>query len=294
MEERPLAAINRMNEVGITIDGVNASWTSEIKTLRNLKINILGGTLCMVVGPTGAGKSSLIQLLLGELPVENGRICVGGSTAYASQEPWLFLSTIRKNIIFDQQYDPELYSVVVKCCALEKDFKLLPYGDKTLVGERGVSLSGGQRARINLARAIYRNSDVYLLDDPLSSVDSHVGKEVFENCVLRFLKGKTRILVTHQMQYLKVAHMIVMLKDGCVEAQGTFEELLNSSTNFKELIAQVDGDCNVQKHEESSAEKMWTFPTAVSSAICVFPITSTKYFTIVKYFLVAIINCSKT
>lgn len=237
MEERPSAVIDRTKDQGIVIDCVDASWTNKIRILKKLSINIPSGTLCMVVGPIAAGKSSLIQLLLGELSLENGSVRLGGSISYASQEPWLFLSTVRRNIVFDQPYDAELYSTVVKLCALEKDFELLPYGDETLVGERGVLLSGGQKARINLARAIYTNADVYLLDDPLSSVDNHIGKQLFEKCVLGYLKGKTRILVTHQVQYLKAADMIVMLNEGCVEAQGTFDELLSSNDDFKQLFA---------------------------------------------------------
>lgn len=135
--------------------------------------------------------------------------------SFASQEPWLFGSSVRNNILFGQQFNKHLYYSVVKVCALEKDFEQLPYGDKTLVTERGVSLSGGQRARINLARAVYRQADIYLFDDPLSAVDAHVGEHLFNECINKYLKNKTRILTTHQLQFLKKADMIVIMNNVC-------------------------------------------------------------------------------
>lgn len=141
----------------------------------------------------------------------SGTVELNGDISYASQEPWLFASNVRNNILFGEEYNRNLYKTVVKVCALEKDFEQFPEGDKTRVGDRGVSLSGGQRARINLARAVYKDSDIYLLDDPLSAVDTKVGKHLFDKCILEYLRGKTRILVTHQLQYLKRADMIIVL-----------------------------------------------------------------------------------
>lgn len=136
-----------------------------------------------------------------------------GNISYASQEPWLFVSSVKNNILFGMDFEKDKYNKVVNVCALQRDFKQLSYGDRTLVGERGASLSGGQRARINLARAVYRDADIYLLDDPLSAVDAHVSKHLFEKCILDYLKGKTRILVTHQVQYLKQVDVIVVLNN---------------------------------------------------------------------------------
>lgn len=132
-------------------------------------------------------------------------------------------------------------------CALERDFSLLPYGDRTIVGERGVSLSGGQRARINLARAVYKDADIYLLDDPLSAVDTHVGKQLFENCISGFLKEKTCILVTHQLQYLKDVDHIIILESGVVKAEGTYNELQESGLDFAKLLEK-------ETEEEEKAE----------------------------------------
>lgn len=213
LDERETPRIEKGNNSEIILKQIDASWTPENKTLQQVNINLPTGCMCAVVGPVGSGKTSLLQLLLGELPPEAGNITVGGSISYASQEPWLFLSSVRKNILFGQTYDQNLYRRVVKVCALERDFELFPDGDKTFVGERGVSLSGGQRARINLARAVYKKADIYLLDDPLSAVDTHVGKQLFEECILGYLKGKTRILVTHQLQFLKRADHIIVLNE---------------------------------------------------------------------------------
>lgn len=263
LEERPPSSIEKTCDKGVVLDNVNASWIREHQILKNIKINIPAGSLCAVVGPVGSGKSSLLQLLLGELVPESGTIRIGGSVSYSSQEPWLFLSTVRRNIIFGQEYDRELYRTVVQVCALERDFELFPDEDKTLVGERGVSLSGGQRARINLARAVYRNADVYLLDDPLSAVDTQVGKQLFENCILKYLSGKTRILVTHQLQYLRKADLIIVLNDGGIEAQGTFEELSNSELDFAKLVVEA-GETDGEKHKEVDIRRMSMLSTVVS------------------------------
>lgn len=213
LEEKAESSVSKNTSKGISLTNVTASWVLETKTLKNISFDIPPGTLCAVIGPVGAGKSSLLQLLLGELKLDHGNLDVGGNISYSSQEPWLFASTVRKNILFGQPYERHKYNNVIKVCALERDFELFPYGDKTLVGEKGVSLSGGQKARINLARAVYRDADVYLLDDPLSAVDTHVGRQLFDNCIVDHLQSKTRILVTHQLQYLKNADLIIVLNE---------------------------------------------------------------------------------
>ena len=135
-----------------------------------------------------------------------------GRIAYASQEAWIFSGTIRQNIVCGSQWDSKRYKAVIKATALEKDLNVLPLGDQTAVGERGVQLSGGQKARVNLARCLYINADIYLLDDPLSAVDTHVGRHLFDKAIREFLQGKIRILVTHQLQYLKDVDQILVLK----------------------------------------------------------------------------------
>jgi len=149
---------------------------------------------------------------LGELVPIIGSCIVKGRIAYDSQEPWIFSANIRQNILCGSNYDAQRYKKVIKACALDKDFTLLPQRDHTAVGEKGVSLSGGQKARINLARCLYVDADIYLLDDPLSAVDTHVGRQIFDQAINGFLNDKIRVLVTHQLQYLKAVDQILVLK----------------------------------------------------------------------------------
>ncbi|XP_049854957.1 ATP-binding cassette sub-family C member 4-like [Schistocerca gregaria] len=239
----------KTEKVGIMLQNASARWgpSNISETLSNINLLVTPGKLCAIVGPVGSGKSSLLHVLLGELPLSGGTVAVGGDVSYASQDPWLFVGTVRQNILFGQEYEPKRYREVVRACALTRDFELFPQGDKTIVGERGVSLSGGQRARINLARAVYRNADIYLLDDPLSAVDTHVGKQLFEECISSYLCTKTRVLVTHQLQYLKEADIIVILNNGKIEAQGTFSELVNNKTAFSDMLASNQEDVDTKK-----------------------------------------------
>lgn len=171
-----------------------------------------------------------------------GSIQVGGTLSYATQEAWVFAGSVRQNILFGSHMNKAKYQKVIECCALETDFALFPYGDKTMVGERGVSLSGGQRARINLARAVYKDADVYLLDDPLSAVDTNVGRQLFNSCIKGYLRNKTVILITHQLQYLKDADNIVILGNGIVEAEGNYQYLRTIELNYAHLLEEQAQD----------------------------------------------------
>ncbi|OWK15922.1 hypothetical protein Celaphus_00004092 [Cervus elaphus hippelaphus] len=164
-------------------------------SLRRMKGKVLG-----ICGNVGSGKSSLIAALLGQMQLQQGIVAVNGTLAYVSQQAWIFHGNVRENILFGEKYDHRRYQQAVRVCALQEDLSSLPYGDLTEIGERGLNLSGGQRQRISLARAIYSNHEIYLLDDPLSAVDAHVGKHVFEECIKKALRGKTVVLVTHQLQ----------------------------------------------------------------------------------------------
>lgn len=228
----------------LVLKNVSARWIAndEEDTLKNINIKLSRGELLAVVGQVGSGKSSLLNVILKELPVNSGTVQMDGKIAYASQEPWLFAGSVRQNILFGKKMDTFRYDRVVKVCQLKRDFTLLPYGDKTIVGERGISLSGGQRARINLARAVYAQADLYLLDDPLSAVDAHVGKHMFEECIDRFLTGTTRILVTHQLQYLRNVDRIIVLKDGHIQAEGTYDELTRMGIDFGRLAENEAAD----------------------------------------------------
>ncbi|CAK1548541.1 unnamed protein product [Leptosia nina] len=227
---------------GLVLSDVTASWQPNpiVKTLRNISITAAPGEFVGVAGLVGSGKSSLLQVILGELKPSHGTVSLGGGRiAYASQEPWLFVATVRQNILFGLPYDRVRYKKVVTACALLRDFEQLPGGDSTLVGERGISLSGGQRARIGLARACYREADIYLLDDPLSAVDTHVGKHLVTECVNGLLSHATRILVTHQLHHLKNADKVVILHNGEVEIQGSFD-VVSKTPLFEELLEEEE------------------------------------------------------
>ncbi|XP_056635576.1 ATP-binding cassette sub-family C member 4-like [Diorhabda sublineata] len=260
LDEKPHGAIEPMIKTGIIVTEVDASWSNQTNILTDLSVQIPRGCLCAVTGPTGAGKSSLLHLLLGELPAKSGRIQLGGHVSYCSQEAWLSNSTVRGNITFGNPYDDRCYDKIVKVCDLGVDFERLPRGDRTVCDEPGVSLSGGQRAKIHLARAVYKQADIYLLDDPLSAVDARAGKLLFEECILKYLKGKTRILVTRQLEHLKAADFVVVLNEGKIEATGTFRELCKSKIDFTEML--VKKSAKSEKYEKPTDIEVTTnFPS---------------------------------
>ncbi|KAH8334357.1 hypothetical protein KR059_009145 [Drosophila kikkawai] len=241
------------SDVLVEIKELRARWSQDLHepVLDNISMRLRRGQLVAVIGPVGSGKSSLVQAILGELPPEAGGVHVHGRYSYASQEPWLFNASVRENILFGLPMDKQRYRTVLKKCALERDLELLQ-GDGTVVGERGASLSGGQRARISLARAVYRKADVYLLDDPLSAVDTHVGRHLFDECMRGFLADKLVVLVTHQLQFLEHADLIVIMDKGKVLASGTYEEMLKSGQDFAQLLAESTANGGGDEAEEKS------------------------------------------
>ncbi|KAG7207749.1 hypothetical protein KM043_009361 [Ampulex compressa] len=250
-EKKHSSMLNEEN-AAIKIRNVTAKWEpgQAENTLEALNLDIEKGKLYAVIGMVGSGKSSLLSAILGEITLEEGQVKVNGGVSYAGQEAWVFGSSVRQNILFGQAYDRQRYQKVVKACALLKDFKQFSQGDQTIVGERGSSLSGGQKARINLARALYRQADIYLLDDPLSAVDAHVSKHLFEECIQRYLAGKTRILATHQLQYIKGVDAIILLEQGKMRVFSHYQDLLHSRPEYGELIAAEN-----ETSEDSSIEK---------------------------------------
>uniref|UniRef100_A0A0U9HSD9 Putative ABCC protein n=1 Tax=Chrysomela populi TaxID=154003 RepID=A0A0U9HSD9_CHRPP len=270
LEDNIIPAINNQiaseDKAGlITAVNATASWLPNpvVKTLLHLNFRIEPGTLCCVVGDVGAGKSSLLQMLLRELPLVEGSVDINGRISYASQEPWLFVSSVKNNILFGQPYLKNRYNAVVDVCALTRDFKQFLHGDKTLVGERGVSLSGGQRARINLARAVYVDADIYLFDDPLSAVDTHVGKHLFERCIKGYLEKTTRILVTHQLQFLKEADIIIVLNNGKIESIGGYQDL---PEDLLRKLKTESGEESRENHEKVQQQMIQKSITALSIA----------------------------
>ncbi|CAL8104285.1 unnamed protein product [Orchesella dallaii] len=256
----PAVQTEKETVASILMNDAEAKWNKDKIALQNFSLDLRGDQLVMVVGSVGSGKTSLLHALLGELPVTGGTCTVNGRTAYASQEAWIFGGNVRQNILFGNEFEESRYNEVVKVCALEDDFKQLPHGDSTIVGERGVALSGGQKARVNLARGLYQKADIYLMDDPLSAVDSRVSRHIFEQCMKAHLTGYLRILCTHQLQYLPQADHILVLDEGKIKCQGTYQHLVDEGIDFISLMStdSVDGlerKSSVVKPEEVPKEK---------------------------------------
>lgn len=237
----------------------NTNQTSLL--FSNLTAHIRHHEFVMIVGRVGSGKSSLLMTLLSELPIQSGSIRINGSLSYASQEAWLFAGTIRENITIawhkragrDHRHLPvrleRRYREVLRLCCLDKDLESLPDGDLTLVGERGTTLSGGQRARVNLARALFYDADIYLLDDPLSAVDSSVAKYIFDECFKTFLKRKTVLLVTHQVQFSTPAQKVLLLYDSPDFSYGPATKVLHN------LFKQYNINPNAAAQTQSTGEE---------------------------------------
>ncbi|WEJ95669.1 hypothetical protein PSN45_003193 [Yamadazyma tenuis] len=223
--------------------------------LQNVELNINKGDFIMIVGVVGAGKSSLLQAMAGLMKRTNGNMEVNGQLLLCGT-PWVQNATIRDNIVFGQEFDEKRYEQAIYACSLNADLDILPAHDLTEVGEKGVTLSGGQKARLNLARAVYANKDIFLLDDVLSAVDSKVGGSIMEDCFLGMLKTKTKVLATHQLSFLGYADKIVMVhKDGSIDF-GTMDELNATSSEFREMLTHRDrDDTSVKEADEEEAEE---------------------------------------
>ncbi|CAL8111094.1 unnamed protein product [Orchesella dallaii] len=267
---------NPKNQPQVTLDSTSARWTATgMETLSNLNTTLSGDKVVVVAGPCGSGKSSLLNLLLGELPLQGGKCDIQGRMSYAPQEAWVFPGSVRQNILFGRPLNQKKYDDAITAAALLDDFKQLDYGDETIVGERGVLLSGGQKARVNLARCLYQEADIYLLDDPLSAVDTKVSRHLFDKCIKQHLAGKLRILVTHQLQYLPQADHIIILKDGKVVAQGSYDELVEAEIDFVSLMVGDDEEANSRKtslvtladEAKSKAEKLNSVANSSASSL---------------------------
>ncbi|XP_061509608.1 multidrug resistance-associated protein 1 isoform X6 [Anopheles gambiae] len=216
------------------------SWGGEETTLKNINVRVEKNQIVAVVGTVGSGKSSLLSAFLGEMDKISGRVNTLGRIAYVSQQAWIQNATLKDNILFGKPMDQRRYARVIEACALKPDIEMLPGGDMTEIGEKGINLSGGQKQRVSLARAVYNDADVYFLDDPLSAVDSHVGKHIFEQVIgpSGLLAKKTRVLVTHGITYLPNTDKIFVLREGEISESGTYQELMDKKGAFAEFLIQ--------------------------------------------------------
>ncbi|KAI3370588.1 hypothetical protein L3Q82_007157 [Scortum barcoo] len=220
--------------------------------LKNINLYLEKGEMLAVAGSTGSGKSSLLMMILGELVPSEGKIRHSGHVSFSSQTSWIMLGTIRDNILFGLTYDEYRYTSVIKACQLEEDFAALPEKDKTLLIEGGVTLSGGQRARVGLARAVYKDADLYLLDAPFTHLDIVTEKEIFEKCVCKLMASKTRIVVTSKLEHLKRADKILLLHNGDCYFYGTFSELQAQRPDFSSLLLGLGAYDNINAERRSS------------------------------------------
>ncbi|KAJ3262529.1 Multidrug resistance-associated protein 4 [Boothiomyces macroporosus] len=238
--------------------GIDKDDNKQIEILKNISFQLRKKELVAICGFVGAGKSSFLHAILGDMNFTGGRVFNGvNRIAYVSQTPWILSGTVRDNILFGQPYDEKRFQNVVKVCSLERDFTLFENGADTIIGERGVTLSGGQKARVALARAVYYDAELYILDDPLSAVDTKVARILFEECICGALSSKTVILVTHQLQFVQSCSKIVILEDGKLVDTGTLSQLEKSQSQFSKVIREFvskPDEAEVVDHEEEVTE----------------------------------------
>ncbi|XP_066291928.1 ATP-binding cassette sub-family C member 9-like [Branchiostoma lanceolatum] len=241
--------IDVAEDVAIEIRDGNFSWELESDTvaLHDINVKVRKGKLTVVIGQVGSGKSSLCSAILGEMRTLSGQVLWSesqNSVAYGAQKPWLLNATLRDNVTFGQPFDNARYQKVISACCLQPDMNILPGGDMTEIGEKGINLSGGQKQRVSLARALYSKSDIVILDDPLSALDAHVGGDVFEHGIMGHLineEKRTVILVTHKLQYLEESQYVIAMENGRILAQGTMDDLRQSNPDlcdsWREIVA---------------------------------------------------------
>ncbi len=245
----------------VELKNASFTWDKELNTgtLTNVSLEIKKGSCVAVVGSVGSGKSSLLSALIGDMVKLSGEVGVTGTVAYVPQQAWIQNATLRYNVIFGKNFTASVYDKVVDSCALRPDFDILVNGDKTEIGEKGINLSGGQKQRVSLARAVYSNRDVYLLDDPLSAVDSHVGKHIFDQVLgpQGLLKNKTRILVTNSVALLPQVDTVIVVKNGEISEAGTYKELLSKGGDFADfLLEHINDNGDFDDSKESDLEEL--------------------------------------
>ncbi|CAI0437449.1 unnamed protein product [Linum tenue] len=244
LHDLPNDAVKRLqggsSDIAIEIVEGSFSWDSSSPnppTLRDVNLKVCRGMKVAVCGAVGSGKSSLLSCILGEVPKMSGLVELCGTKAYVDQSPWIQSGKIKDNILFGQEMDKDKYDRVLEACALKKDLKIFSFGDQTEIGERGVNLSEGQKQRIQIARALYQDADIYLLDDPFSAEDAHTGSHLLKEVLLGHLSSKTVVYVTHQVEFLSAADLILIMKDGRITQSGKYSEICQSSgTDFGEIF----------------------------------------------------------
>ena len=238
----------------VQVSNAYFSWQEGKSSLRHITLDIKPGEFVAVVGAAGSGKSSFLSSLMGELELLQGHREVSGRIAYVSQQAWILNRSVRENILFDTDLKDRKYDLVLQACCLTEDLDTFPDGDYTEIGERGINLSGGQKQRVSLARAVYSDADIFLLDDPFSALDNIVGRQILQQCLLGMLGNKTRILVTHRLDYAMVADRIIVVERGRIKEVGLPKELQKKNSQFGRMLRtyrDVDGK-GIEANSDSS------------------------------------------
>lgn len=227
----------------VTINALSCSWSkgSGPNTLENISLDATNGELVVITGPRGAGKTSLLMAIMNELPLIEGSIQMAGSIAFIPQKPWMTSGSLRENILLDHPFREQKYHTILRACALRKEFLTFPKGDMTLVGQNGIILNDSIRARVSLARAMYSDADIYLIDDLLSAVDATIGEHIYRVGVCGMLGDRLRFLVTRQMQYLQAANRVLALRCGSVVYNGSYRDLV-SNEDFASILKLDEGE----------------------------------------------------
>ncbi|KAF8732226.1 hypothetical protein HU200_016201 [Digitaria exilis] len=242
LEELSSNAVTKLpsgsTDISIEVRNGCFSWdtSSHVPTLQDLNFRVQQGKRVAICGTVGSGKSSLLSCILGEIPKLSGEVQTCGRIACVTQSPWIQSGTIEQNILFGTQMNRERYKTVIEACSLKNDLDILPLGDQTIIGERGINLSGGQKQRIQIARALYQDADIFLFDDPFSAVDARTGLHLFKECMLGFLASKTVVYVTHHVEFLPSADLILVMSDGKIMQSGDYTEILKSGEELMELV----------------------------------------------------------
>ena len=248
---------NKENRIFIELENITCAYNGARPVICDVSLHLTGENLVTVFSPVGSRKSSLLLVMLNEIPFVSGKLHKAGSISYVPQIPWMFSGTIRENIIFSLPFDEERYQKIIAACELEIDIAAFPEGNLTIVGEHGVVLSGGQRARVGLARAMYVDSDIYLSDDPLSAVDAKVGRRLFDNCINGAMKGHMRVLVMHHYQFLQHANHVILLSNGRIIVQGNFSAVsrLKYAIRILEPIEKLTNGSKNNYHDDKPQEE---------------------------------------
>jgi len=235
--------------------GILAKETKVKEILHDIDLQVKPGEFIGIIGEVGAGKSSLLNALMGEMNHVKGNVKFNGKIAYVPQSAWLMNNSLKNNVLFGSEYDEDFYNYVLDICELRPDIAILQGKDETEIGEKGINLSGGQKQRVSIARAVYYDADIYLIDDALSALDAHVGRQIYENVIREQLKGKTIIFVTHALQYIHECDRVIVMKDGRIHECGTVPELrAKPDSEFNRINMNEDKKTDDKESPEAKAQ----------------------------------------